>query len=364
MNKKSTLRSVANDYLTHPKPTVSIDELLELSEEQLKQLNFHCTPIEKMESIDSSGFKADIGDNGDGEFGNQPNPEVFFSQGLEYVLQMVNRAIRLAMFTIENRSNEHGKQGMKALGIADYYKKVEKDFDNISKENLQIESITPKLKKSFYSVVKNMLSNRTYYILDLTGCTRDEYDKKSLEDKMRIDYLLDDYNEEYFKKDENGERTIPDPEHKVTPNNMHTISGKGVSTEKIHRITKSDGSVLNGFEFAMKMCEKYKQMNPGKPLPLILNKDGSGDNWLEDFYGQYKHQELIKDEVGDEHIPKTQQQETKDAEIEWMNRIGLIAQEVDKTNTGVKGKQEVVQLTQELQARENLKQAKLQEEQK
>lgn len=47
---------------------------------------------------------------------------------------------------------------------------------------------------------------------------------------------------------------------------------------------------------------------------------------------------------------------------EWMNRIGSVAQEVDKTNAGVKGKQEVVQLTQELQTKEKQEQAKLQEE--
>ena len=76
-------------------------------------------------------------------------------------------------------------------------------------------------------------------------------------------------------------------------------------------------------------------------------------------------EESIRDEVGDEHIPETkaQQQERKDAETEWMNRIGSIAQEVDKTNAGVKGKQEVVQLAQELQTREKQEQAKLQEEQ-
>lgn len=73
----------------------------------------------------------------------------------------------------------------------------------------------------------------------------------------------------------------------------------------------------------------------------------------------------IRDEVGDEHIPETkaEQQKRKEAETEWMNRIGSVAQEVDKTNAGVKGKQEVVQLTQELQIREKQEQAKLQEEQ-
>ena len=76
-------------------------------------------------------------------------------------------------------------------------------------------------------------------------------------------------------------------------------------------------------------------------------------------------EESIRDEVGDEFAPETkaQQQAKKDAEIEWMQRIGSVAQEVDKTNAGVKGKQEVVKLTHELQAREKQEQMKLQEEQ-
>jgi len=76
-------------------------------------------------------------------------------------------------------------------------------------------------------------------------------------------------------------------------------------------------------------------------------------------------EQSIRDEVGDEFAPETeaQQQARKDAEIEWMQRIGSVAQEVDKTNAGVKGKQEVVELTQELQAREKQEQIKLQEEQ-
>lgn len=76
-------------------------------------------------------------------------------------------------------------------------------------------------------------------------------------------------------------------------------------------------------------------------------------------------EESIKDEVDNGFTPETQVQQPKikDSETEWMNRIGSVAQEVDKTNKGIKGKQEVVQLIQELQAKEKQKQAQLQEEQ-
>ena len=75
-------------------------------------------------------------------------------------------------------------------------------------------------------------------------------------------------------------------------------------------------------------------------------------------------EESIRDEVGDEFAPKTkeQQQANNDAEIKWMHRMGSVAQEVDKTNAGIKGKQEVVKLIQDLQAREGKEQRKEEEQ--
>lgn len=63
-----------------------------------------------------------------------------------------------------------------------------------------------------------------------------------------------------------------------------------------------------------------------------------------------QEQESIKDEVGDELKAKTdsQVQDEKMAELDWMHRVGTVAQEVDKTVAGVKGKQEVIQLVKEV----------------
>lgn len=60
--------------------------------------------------------------------------------------------------------------------------------------------------------------------------------------------------------------------------------------------------------------------------------------------------ESIKDEVDDQFKTKTdsQIQDEKQAELDWMHRVGTVAQEVDKTVAGVKGKQEVVQLVKEI----------------
>lgn len=272
---------------------IKIEDILRLSEEELKKINFHSTLITNIESnddrlgIDEVGLQSKIGDNSRGEFGNEQNAKVFFSQGLDYALQEINKGLRLVMYSIENCSNEKGQKGMHILGIDQYYDEINETFGKISKNELEMKNITPELKNKFFSIVKKFLEARTYYILDLNGCTREEYEKLDIEDKEKIDYLSDDYNEEYFKRDENGNKTIPDPEHLVTPNNMHTIIGQGVSVEKTHRIVKSDGSILNGYEAIMKLCQKYKEINHNEPLPLIKNKDGTGDNWLEEFYEQF-----------------------------------------------------------------------------
>ena len=206
---------------------------------------------------------------------------------------MANRSIRLMMKSIQNRSNEKGQKGMRTLGMKQYYDEISSDFENIAKEDLEIEKISSDLKNKFFSIVKKVMESRTYYMLDLNGCTRKEYDKLNDKEKKRTDYLSDDYDEEYFQEDENGNKTIPDPEHLVTPNNMHTIKHHSVSVDKTHRIVDSNGNILNAFETIMKLCQKYKDMNPNKPIPFIMNKDGSGDNWLEEFYEQ-KRGEIIQ----------------------------------------------------------------------
>lgn len=80
---------------------------------------------------------------------------------------------------------------------------------------------------------------------------------------------------------------------------------------------------------------------------------------------QHEEQESIKDEIGEEFKPKTQdeKQVEQEATTEWMHRIGTVAQEVDKTNAGVKGKQEVAQLIIDLDKKQQKEQNKEQEEQ-
>ena len=185
------------------------------------------------------------------------SPKVFFSQGFN-ALTMLNRGANIIKHDVKANS----EKGLSEIGLGD-------KLAQLSIEELQMIA----------------LNSRIYYVVDLEGTTREEYEKMPQEEKEKIDYLSDDYNEEYFKKDESGNKTIPDPNHLVNPANMHTITGKHIGIEKIKKIVNDDGKTATVFEVAMALCDKYKEFYPGKELPAYVNGDGSKDeNFLEDIY--------------------------------------------------------------------------------
>ena len=193
--------------------------------------------------------------------GNEVSPKVFFSQGFN-ALTMLNRGANIIKHDVKANS----KKGLSEIGLGG-------KLAQLSIEELQMIA----------------LNSRIYYIVDLKGTTREEYEKIPQEEKEKMDYLSDDYNEEYFKKDESGNKTIPDPKHLVNPANMHTITGKHIGIEKIKKIVNDDGKTATVFEVAMVLCDKYKEFYQGKELPAYVNGDGSKDeNFLEDIYLKYK----------------------------------------------------------------------------
>lgn len=77
------------------------------------------------------------------------------------------------------------------------------------------------------------------------------------------------------------------------------------------------------------------------------------------------HEESIKDEVGDEFKPKSQEQQNneQEAETKWMNSFQACDRQVEKMRDGAKKKQEVVKLIQDLeQKRRQEKNEETQEE--
>lgn len=199
--------------------------------------------------------------------GNEVSPKVFFSQGFN-AITMLNRGANIIKHDVKANS----EKGLSEIGLGD-------KFTQLSIEELQMIA----------------LNSRIYYVVDLEGTTREKYEKMTHEEKEKIDYLRDDYNEEYFKKDESGNKTIPDPNHLVNPANMHTITGKHVGIEKIKKIINDDGKTATLFEVAMALCDKYKEFYPDKELPTYVNGDGSKDeNFLENIYLKYKELETDK----------------------------------------------------------------------
>lgn len=77
------------------------------------------------------------------------------------------------------------------------------------------------------------------------------------------------------------------------------------------------------------------------------------------------HEESIKDKVGDEFKPKSQEQQNdeQEAETKWMNSLQACDRQVEKLQDGAKKKQEVVKLIQDLeQERRQEKNGEIQEE--
>ena len=193
--------------------------------------------------------------------GNEVTPKVFFSQGFN-ALTMLNKGANIIKHDVKANS----EKGLREIGL-------ENKGTQLSLVELQMIA----------------LNSRIYYVVDLEGTTREKYEKMTHEEKENIDYLEDDYNEEYFKEDESGNKTIPDPNHLVNPANMHTITGKHVGIEKIKKIINDNGKTATVFEVAMALCDKYKEFYPDKELPTYVNGDGSRDeNFLEDIYLKYK----------------------------------------------------------------------------
>lgn len=255
---------------------IKIEEIMRMSKEELESINLHITPIANItgkdgkDGIDVKGIKAEKKENSIREV----NDKVFFTQGLNGVLQMVNHSFKKL------------------------YERKTGDYVHNSENNKEIQ---PEIANEIFVTVKKILEGHTYYLLGLKGCKRAEYEELSSESKSEIDYLSDDYDEEFFEEDANGNRTIPDPNHLVIPSNMHTISGQGVSVDKVNRIVYNDGSAMNAFDTLMNLCQKYKELNPDMAFPIIMN---DGYNWLEGFYQSQIQQIFSEQKIGKSTIDR------------------------------------------------------------
>lgn len=190
-----------------------------------EEVCFHFTDNDKIDSIMERGLLA-LNDGKNSRVTGREKPAVFFSKGFRGTLGTVNRFLINISRAPESINRE-------------YYAKEFPDLLRIYEEN----------KGSMdwvYMIAHKYFKDKTYLELDLTGVSKDDYEKLSDEEKEQIDYIIDDINFE------NSERQ--------TIRNMHTIEGKGVAKDKINHIEGDAISTL------IKMHELFQKEHPGEDI--------------------------------------------------------------------------------------------------
>ncbi len=237
----------------------------ELKKEYLDGKAFwHITSKLNIDSIEKNGLVPRDGKrNGVNRSPEDPVPRVFFSQGIEGVLEQANNLAYLMnvfLNNIEKTSNgENGKNIKNKMneflnkgfndetekyengGFIDIVTFIKEDiFKNGINENLTEED----LEKITYDITKTIWEN-------------DVCLKANLRDK--IDYSWEDHN--YNAK---GTKKVP-----MTKRNMHTFEGHIISTDLIEIISNKNGEPRTTWDVFKEMALFYKKEYPNKEyLPV------------------------------------------------------------------------------------------------
>lgn len=217
---------------------------------------YHLTRDVYEEEISYDGIIPQIGRRSEGDLGGEKTPKVFFAKSLEGALIFLNRNGNI--FRSVARDNNFA---MLEKGIKD--DKNYEDFKRVFEENVHENMSEEELNTLAMDLAYLYFKNSIYYKCNLEQSTVEEYKKMTPEEQKKIDYLIDDINEEK-------------PDKKHTINNMHTISGKGIPTEKMELMTvKGEKS---GMDVILEMCDAYKELHPGEHLPvLVFKRDEQGN---------------------------------------------------------------------------------------
>lgn len=311
---------------------ININEILKMqTPEEWSGLNLHCTATKNTAQIDEEGFKALIGAHSSGPNGDELTKKVFFSQGLgDGYLLLVNkifnifrnalvypdeyglsRYLKIKEIDIKSFSKDMLNQDafianfwkapeIKALGLVEgstiqealikfglrkfseenfiEYENVQMMYNLLLENGIENHEFAPDilpstLKESFFSLVEQSMKNQSTYKLDLRYSTKEEYKDMSSDEQKSIDYLSDDKDEETKKV--------------MAKYNMHTLSGKGISKDKIHRIVGKDDKNISMYDVTMYLCQRYKELYPNNEFPSIISSSGYKEEcWMEEFYSQ------------------------------------------------------------------------------
>ena len=217
---------------------ITLGDLSSLSEEELNNLCFHFSSINNMESIDENGLFANKGVHSTGELGNEKTKKVFFSKGYIPALSLIN----LSLEKCTNLYNNGKVELMQKIGMD---------------PTLDVKS----------SII-DLLSKNIYYILDIKGVSKSEYDTLSEEEKSKVSYLTDDLDEESGKVMESA--------------NMHTISNTGVVKEQLYKIVDDNFEVASVLDVVSLLASKFKELHPESEFPTRHQTY----NYMEDYYNE------------------------------------------------------------------------------
>lgn len=229
-----------------------------------KDIILHLTPKEHEEDINKDGLIPQIGENSKDGLGYEKTPKVFFTKELDGSLMYVNKVLNIISYFIKSKDYTV----LKKTSHKKYVDFLEKETTPNMTEQEET-NLACKFTDAF-------LNDRIYYMCNLKGCTKNEYDNLSKFQKHKIDYLLDDIDEQ------TGVTTHP-------INNMHTIAGKGIPKEKLSKVTNKGND--NAKDIVMQLIRTYKEKNPKCELPSC-QKDVP---MLDTFYNYVLEQEKNKD---------------------------------------------------------------------
>ena len=128
---------------------------------------------------------------------------------------------------------------------------------------------------------------------------------------------------------------------------------------------KSEFSSIKTYAKTLNSVHSVGKPFSTKDKSFLLNYGREKQQTIQELEKRQEQEQSIKDEVGDELKPKTQeqQQNEQEAEAKWMNSFQACDQVVAKMQNGAKKKQEVVQLIQNLeQERKQEQNRQIQEE--
>ena len=174
-----------------------------------------------IKSIEEKGLEARIGHNSEGI---ETHKKVFFSQGITEMLQLVYNLTRVSKDAIDNEKMPVEQKNKVLHNWLGKYSKYKDDFEQDAWKNA-------------YRITYQILKHANYYSLDLNGTTTREFENMSKEEQEKIDYLIDDIDDETGKA--------------MEKHNMHTRFDRGVSPNKISRLCcKNKDNALAVVEYA------------------------------------------------------------------------------------------------------------------